>query len=582
MQIEHHKTDILILGTGGAGLFAALHAKKANPALKVSVAVKGLLGKCGCTRMVQGGYNVALSAGDSVERHFMDTIEGGKWLPRQDLAWRLVEGAVERVRELENEIGCFFDRNPDGTLHQKAFAGQSFDRTVHKADLTGIEIINRLMEQVRALDVEEMEEHRAIELIPAADGSGIAGVLFIDMRRGSYRFVQAKAVLLATGAGPTMYRYHTPSGDKTCDGLAMAMRYGLSLRDMEMVQFHPTGLLGGPDTRMTGTVLEEGLRGAGGWLLNGDGDRFMTRYDARGERATRDVVSRGIYAEMRAGRTGPMGGVYIQMSHLGAEKVATTFPGMVNRCKDCGFDLAGGRVEVVPTAHYLMGGVEFNVDGSTASPGLFAAGEDCGGVHGANRLGGNGVANSTVFGGIAGDSMAAYASGVQHWKEPDKRVIASGIERAEYPFARSPGAIHELRDALAQTMWDDVGVLRNEAAMRRGLDSLASHSEALMAMGVADGDRRYNVTWHDWMNLQSLVDISRVITVSALARENSRGAHFREDFPEPGDLHSSRYTRVTADGDSLRLDMVPVKFDIVRPGTSLIAGEAGQPPKVAA
>ncbi|SDC86552.1 fumarate reductase flavoprotein subunit [Cupriavidus sp. YR651] len=582
MQIENHKTDILILGTGGAGLFAALHAKKANPALKVSVAVKGLLGKCGCTRMVQGGYNVALSTGDSVERHFMDTIEGGKWLPRQDLAWRLVEGAIERVRELENEIGCFFDRNPDGTLHQKAFAGQSFDRTVHKADLTGIEIINRLMEQVRALDVEELEEHRAIELIPAADGSGISGVLFIDMRRGTYRFVQAKAVLLATGAGPTMYRYHTPSGDKTCDGLAMAMRYGLSLRDMEMVQFHPTGLLGGPDTRMTGTVLEEGLRGAGGWLINGNGDRFMTNYDARGERATRDVVSRGIYAEMRAGRTGPMGGVYIQMSHLGPEKVAKSFPGMVNRCKDCGFDLAGGRVEVVPTAHYLMGGVEFDVDCSTASPGLFAAGEDCGGVHGANRLGGNGVANSTVFGGIAGDSMAAYASGVQHWKEPDKRVIVSGIDRAEYPFSKTPGAIHELRDALAQTMWDDVGVLRNEQAMRRGLESVTSHNAALLAMGVPDGDRRYNVTWHDWLNLQSLVDMSRVITVSALARENSRGAHFREDFPEPGDLHSSRYTRVTADGDDIRLEMVPVKFDIVTPGTSLIAGEAGQPPKIAA
>nr|WP_315593873.1 FAD-binding protein [uncultured Cupriavidus sp.] len=582
MQIENHKTDILILGTGGAGLFAALHAKKANPALKVSVAVKGLLGKCGCTRMVQGGYNVALSTGDSVERHFMDTIEGGKWLPRQDLAWRLVEGAIERVRELENEIGCFFDRNPDGTLHQKAFAGQSFDRTVHKADLTGIEIINRLMEQVRALDVEELEEHRAIELIPAADGSGISGVLFIDMRRGTYRFVQAKAVLLATGAGPTMYRYHTPSGDKTCDGLAMAMRYGLSLRDMEMVQFHPTGLLGGPDTRMTGTVLEEGLRGAGGWLINGNGDRFMTNYDARGERATRDVVSRGIYAEMRAGRTGPMGGVYIQMSHLGPEKVAKSFPGMVNRCKDCGFDLAGGRVEVVPTAHYLMGGLEFDVDCSTASPGLFAAGEDCGGVHGANRLGGNGVANSTVFGGIAGDSMAAYVPKVPHWKEPDKRVIQSGIERAEYPFSKAPGAIHDLRDALAQTMWDDVGVLRTEQAMRRGLDSIATHRDALLAMGVPDGDRRYNVTWHDWLNLQSLVDMSRVITVSALARENSRGAHFREDFPEAGDLHSSRYTRVTADGDDIRLEMVSVKFDIVTPGTSLITGEAGQPPKVAA
>ncbi|MEJ7929506.1 FAD-dependent oxidoreductase [Ramlibacter sp. AN1015] len=578
MDIEHYRTDILILGTGGAGLFAALHAKKANPALQVTVAAKGLLGKSGCTRMVQGGYNVALSAGDSVERHFMDTIEGGKWLPRQDLAWRLVEGAIERVRELENEIGCFFDRNPDGTLHQKAFAGQSFDRTVHKADLTGIEIINRLMEQVRAVNVDEMEEHRAIELVPAADGSGIAGVLFIDTRAGTYRFVQAKAVLLATGAGPTMYRYHTPSGDKTCDGLAMALRYGLKLRDMEMVQFHPTGLLGGPDTRMTGTVLEEGLRGAGGYLLNGDGERFMTNYDKRGERATRDVVSRGIYAEMRAGRTGPMGGVYIQMSHLGPEKVAKSFPGMVNRCKDCGFDLAGGLVEVVPTAHYLMGGLEFEVDCSTASPGLFAAGEDCGGVHGANRLGGNGVANSTVFGGIAGDSMAAYVGREGRWRDPDQRVIQAGIERAEFPFSRRSGPIHELRDALAQTMWDDVGVLRNHADMERGLAGIARHREALYAMGLPDGDRRYNVSWHDWLNLESLVIMSKVIAVSALARENSRGAHYREDFPDAGDLHTSCYTRVGADGDDISLEMVPVKFDIVRPGESLITGEAGAPP----
>lgn len=577
MRIENTKTDILVLGTGGAGLFAALHAKKANPSLQVTVTVKGLLGKCGCTRMVQGGYNVALAAGDSVERHFMDTIEGGKWLPRQDLAWRLVEGAVERVRELENEIGCFFDRNPDGTLHSKAFAGQSFDRTVHKADLTGIEIINRLMEQVRALDVDELEEHRAIELIPAADGSGISGVLFIDMRTGAYRFIQAKAVLLATGAGPTMYRYHTPSGDKTCDGLAMALRYGLKLRDMEMVQFHPTGLLGGPDTRMTGTVLEEGLRGAGGYLLNGDGERFMANYDKRGERATRDVVSRGIYAEMRAGRTGPMGGVYIQMSHLGPDKVAKTFPGMVNRCKDCGFDLAGGKVEVVPTAHYLMGGVEFNVDGSTASPGLYAAGEDCGGVHGANRLGGNGVANSTVFGGIAGDAMAAYVAKSGQWRDADPRIIERGIERAEFPFSRPTGRIHELRDALSQTMWDDVGVLRRREAMEHGLDAIAGHRAALRDIGVADGDRRYNLTWHDWLNMESLVDISKVITVSALARENSRGAHYREDFPDAGDLHTSRYTRVSAQDGEVALEMVPVSFDIVKPDESLIEGEAGIP-----
>jgi fumarate reductase flavoprotein subunit len=582
MRFEEHRTDILIVGTGGAGLFAALHAKKADPTLKITLAVKGLLGKCGCTRMVQGGYNVALAPGDSVERHFMDTIEGGKWLPRQDLAWRLVEGAIERVRELENELGCFFDRNRDGSLHFKAFAGQSFDRTVHKADLTGIEIINRLMEQVRALDVEELEEHRAIELIPAQDGSGIAGVLFIDVRAGTYRLVRARCVLLATGAGPTMYRYHTPSGDKTCDGLAMALRYGLALRDMEMVQFHPTGLLGGPDTRMTGTVLEEGLRGAGGHLLNGAGERFMLNVDPRGERATRDVVSRGIYAEMRAGRVGPMGGVYIAMGHLGPDMVRRKFPGMVKRCEDCGFDLAAGQVEIVPTAHYMMGGVEFEVDGSTASPGLYAAGEDCGGVHGANRLGGNGVANSTVYGGIAGDSMAAFARAHRSLREPDRRVIEAGIARAEVPFGQPAGPVHELRDELAQTMWDDVGVMRQRDAMERGLQSVARHHADLRTQGVADGDRAFNLSWHDWLNLDSLLDVSEVITRSALARENSRGAHFREDFPEAGSLEDSTYTRVSRRGGELALELVPVAFSIVRPGQSLIGDAAGVPPRLAA
>jgi len=577
MRIHRQRTDILILGSGGAGLLAALHAKQAAPDLDVTVAVKGLMGKCGCTRMVQGGYNVALAPGDSLERHFMDTIVGGKWLPRQDLAWRLCEGAIERIAELENEMGCFFDRNADGTLHQKAFAGQSFDRTVHKGDLTGIEIINRLMEQVWALDVHRLEEHRAIELVPARDGSGIAGVLLIDMRSGDYRLVQARAVLLATGGGPTMYLYHTPSSDKTCDGLAMALRAGLSLRDMEMVQFHPTGLLAGPDTRMTGTVLEEGLRGAGGWLVNGAGVRFMEKYDPAGERATRDVVSRAIDTEMRAGNTTPMGGVYIQMDHLGPEDVATRFPGMVKRCADSGFDLAGGRVEVVPTAHYLMGGVEFEMDCSTAIPGLYAAGEDCGGVHGANRLGGNGVANSTVYGGIAGESMAVRVANQGTWADCDETVVENAIDRAEFPFSLTPGDLGALRETLWRTMWDDVGVVRSEAALRRALARLDEHGEELRTVGLADGDRAFNLTWHDWQNLESLIAVSRVIATAALAREDSRGAHFREDYPEAGDLHGTRYVRVTLENENLKLDTMPVEFSIVSPGESLIDGEAGAP-----
>ena len=572
--IKRVQTDILILGSGGAGLFAALHAHQSAPELSITVAVKGLLGKCGCTRMVQGGYNVALAAGDSVERHFMDTIEGSKWLSDQDLAWTLVTKAIERVHELENELGCFFDRNPDGTVHQKAFAGQTFDRTVHKGDLTGIEIINRLSEQVWSRGIARLEEHRAIELVKSADGTALAGVLMIDMRDGGFVFVQARAVLLATGGGPTMYKYHTPSGDKTCDGLAMALRAGLPLRDMEMVQFHPTGLLAGTGTRMTGTVLEEGLRGAGGYLLNGDKQRFMDRYDPRLERATRDIVSRSIFAEMRAGRTSPNGGVYLQMSHLGVDKVRKQFKGMVERCDDCGFDLAGGLVEVVPTAHYMMGGVQFSADCSTALQGLFAAGEDTGGVHGANRLGGNGVANSTVFGGIAGDRMAAWVRAEGAWHEADEAAIAASVAWHEAPFANVPGSIEPVREALFDCMWDDVGILRTAEGLQRALKTLDELDRQLARTGVADGERAFNLNWHDWLNLKSLIAVSRVIATSALAREDSRGAHFREDHPQTGDLPGSSYIVVTQHGDQLAIRREPVRFTRVAPGQTILIEES--------
>ncbi len=572
-MIERSKTDILILGSGGAGLFAALHAHQAAPHASITIATKGLLGKCGCTRMVQGGYNVALNPGDSIERHFMDTIDGGKWLPDQDLAWTLVTKAIERVRELENEVGCFFDRNPDGTLHGKAFAGQTFDRTVHKGDLTCIEIINRLMEQVWARPINRLEEHRAVALIKDKAGEAISGVLMIDIRTGSFRFVEAKAVLLATGGGPTMYRYHTPSGDKSMDGLAMALRLGLPLRDMEMVQFHPTGLLAGPDTRMTGTVLEEGLRGAGGHLLNGQQERFMATYDPKLERATRDVVSRAIYAEMRAGRTTPMGGVYIQMSHLGPAHVTKQFKGMVERCADSGFDLAAGLVEVVPTAHYFMGGLMCKVDTSTELPGLYVAGEDAGGVHGANRLGGNGVANSTVFGGIAGDVMPGFIARNPYWRAPDEDQLASELARACHPFTAKPGGTNRLRERLLDVMWDDVGVIRDALGMTRAATALGSLEAELLAAGVTDGARAFNLTWHDWLNLRSLIDISKVITAAALKRENSRGAHYRSDFTDPGDMATSRFTVAREHGKELVIVDEAVQFTIVKPGDSLLADE---------
>ncbi|HUR60055.1 MAG TPA: FAD-binding protein [Opitutaceae bacterium] len=568
------KTDILILGSGGAGLFAALHAHQAAPHLSITVAVKGLLGKCGCTRMVQGGYNVALAAGDSVERHFMDTIEGGKWLPDQDLAWTLVSVAVERIHELENELGCFFDRNPDGTVHQKAFAGQTFDRTVHKGDLTGIEIINRLAEQVWARGIARLEEHRAVEFVKNEAGDALAGVLMIDVRTGELVFVQARAVLLGTGGGPTMYKYHTPSGDKSCDGMAMALRAGLRLRDMEMVQFHPTGLLAGAGTRMTGTVLEEGLRGAGGYLLNGAGERFMAAYDPRLERATRDIVSRAIFAEMRAGRVTPNGGVYISMAHLGAAANRLNFKGMVERCADCGFDLAGGLVEVVPTAHYMMGGVTFKADCTTDLAGLFVAGEDSGGVHGANRLGGNGVANSTVFGGIAGDVMPAWIAAHGVLREPDERALADAVARCRAPLTRPAGDLNAIREALYDLMWDDVGIVRDAASLQRGAAGLDALDAKLDATGVESASLAFNLTWHDWLNLKSLILVSKSICFAAMAREDSRGAHYRADFPEVRDLENSHYTCVTWRDGRFDSTTSPVVFTRVKPGETLLADKA--------
>jgi fumarate reductase flavoprotein subunit len=563
------ETDILILGSGGAGLFAALHAHQQNPNLNITIAVKGLLGKCGCTRMVQGGYNVALAQGDSVERHFMDTIEGGKWLCDQDLAWTLVSKAVERIRELENELGCYFDRNPDGTIHQKAFAGQTFDRTVHKGDLTGIEIINRLAEQVWSRGINRLEEHRAIELIHSVDGKSLAGVLMLNMQTGHFVLVRAKAVLLATGGGPTMYKYHTPSGDKSCDGLAMALRAGLTLRDMEMVQFHPTGLLAGPGTRMTGTVLEEGLRGAGGYLLNGNQERFMGNYDSRNERATRDIVSRSINSEIRAGRATPNGGVYIQMSHLGSDTVRKLFKGMVERCADSGFDLAGSLVEVVPTAHYMMGGLIFKPDCSTDLPGLFAAGEDTGGVHGANRLGGNGVANSTVFGGIAGDVMAQWVVD-QPLQECNMSEVEASIQAHEVPFSKPPGDIEFIRDTLAQCMWDDVGISRTKESLLRARTQLELLEQQLSEIGVGELDRQYSVTWQDWMNLKNLILTSRAVIEAAISRNNSRGAHYREDYPEPGSFDESYFTAVQLNALGLQIENRPVQFTKVSPGETVM------------
>src|SRR5579875_518635 len=525
--------DVLILGSGGAGLMAALHAYDADPRLHIVLVAKGLVGKSGCTRLVQGGFNAVLHPADSVELHFRDTIRGGQFLNNQELAWELVTGAPRVIHELETKVGCFFDRGPDGCIHQKPFAGQSFDRTVHRGDLTGIEIVSRLHDQLFARGITFLDETRAVALVPAPAGDRIAGALLLDQRSGRFTLARAKVVVLATGGGPRMYKYSAPALEKTGDGYALAYRAGAVLIDMEMMQFHPTGLLAGA-SRLSGMVLEEGLRGAGGRLYNAQGERFMARYDPeRLERSTRDVVARASYLEIMAGRGTPAGGVLLDVSHLGAEFVRRSFPGMVRRCAEVGYDLTRGPVEVTPTAHFHMGGVKIDRDCRCNLPGLLVAGEDAGGIHGANRLGGNGVADSTVFGARAGETAAALCA-ERPLAPIDLAAARAAQEAALRPLGREGENPFALRDALQTVMWERVGLVRDAAGLRAALEALGELAERAERTGVRGGPR-WNLAWQQALDVQNLVLVARLTAAAALYREESRGSHYRSDFPARDD-----------------------------------------------
>jgi succinate dehydrogenase / fumarate reductase flavoprotein subunit/fumarate reductase flavoprotein subunit len=557
-------TDILILGTGGAGLMAALHAFWRDPSLDITLVSKGMLGKSGCTRMVQGGYNAVLNPSDSVQAHFQDTVRGGAFLNDQDLAWTLVEDAPRIVKELENKIGCLFDRAPDGKIHQKAFAGQTFDRTVHVGDLTGIEIMSRLRDQIFAAGLRCLENTRGLELLTSVDGTTVVGAVLLDIQTGEFVPVQSKAVILATGAGPLMYQRAACAQEKAMDGIAMAYRVGVHLMDMEMVQFHPTGLVV-PGSRLNGALLEEGLRGAGAHLFNGQGERYMERYDPeRKERSTRDRVSRAGFMEIMAGRGTENGGVWIDVSHLGADFVEGNFEGMRDRCLRIGFDLARERVEVAPTAHFNMGGIRINRDGFTNLEGLFAAGEDASGVHGANRLGGNGVAESTVYGARVGDAVAKWVKSAKTL-ELKREQIAEAEAEAEQFLNRSDGeSPWTLRDELGVTMWERVGIVRSGEKLKQALDEIKSLAKRAQIMKAA-GRRAFNLTWQQALDMRNMLTASELIARSALMREESRGAHYREDFAKSDDANWLKNIYLARNGTGLKWWTESVNLDRISP-----------------
>ncbi|HET8607354.1 MAG TPA: FAD-binding protein [Gaiellaceae bacterium] len=563
--------DVVIVGSGGAGLMSLLHLGRRAPELDVVLVSKGAVGRSGCTRMVQGGYNAVLDERDSLDLHFADTLAGGAYLNDQELAWTLVQDAPGVIRELERECGCLFDRTADNRLHQKPFAGQSFDRTVHRGDLTGIEIMARLRDQALRIGARELEDVRALDLV--LDGEGrLAGLTVLDAASGRFALIRARVVVVATGGSATMYRIAAPAREKTGDGLAMCLRAGLELRDMEMLQFHPTGLLAG-DSLLTGSVLEEGLRGAGAHLYNRLGERFMERYDPeRLERSTRDVVARSSYLEIVGGRGTESGGVLLDISHLGAEEVERRFGGMVERTRLVGADLAREPVEVSPTAHFQMGGAVIDRDCRTSVEGLLVAGEDAGGTHGANRLGGNGVAESTVFGARSGDVAAGLARELP-LAEPDPGLVAASLARAVAPLRERGESPSALMAELKDVMWHGCGLVRT----REGLEAAAASVDGLLeraGRAAAPGGREWNLGWQQALDVVNQLQVAQTMIVSALEREESRGAHFRDDFPERRDDAWLRYVVVRRDGDgSLEIGTRPVALTRSRPPAA-VAGSA--------
>lgn len=562
---EELVTDVAVVGSGGAGLMCVLHCKERAPDADVTLISKGAVGRSGCTRMVQGGYNAVLDPADSLDAHFRDTLEGGKFLNDQDLAWTLVSDAPKVIGELETRVGCFFDRRDDGRIKQKAFAGQSFDRTVHRGDLTGIEIMSRLRDQMFRVGPRELEDVRALDLVTDEHG-GCAGLTCLNIRTGGLLLVRARVVVVATGGAATMYRIAAPAREKTGDGVAMCLRAGLPVRDMEMMQFHPTGLLAGA-SRMTGAVLEEGLRGAGARLFNAAGERYMARYDPeRMERSTRDIVARAGYTEITAGRGTASGGVLLDISHLGAAEVEARFPGMVARTRQIGADLARGPVEVSPTAHFHMGGVVIDADCCTAVPGLLVAGEDAGGTHGANRLGGNGVAESTVFGARAGD-MAAQLVLERGHRHPDPGQVLASFTGAYAPLARDTGPLpFPVTSELKDVMWESCGVVRIEVGLAAAQERLAELAERAERVAVP-GPPEFNPAWQEALDLVNQLTVARAVATAARIRTETRGAHARGDFPDQDDARWLRYIVLRMDGDGeFRVSVEPVWITRLAPG----------------
>jgi succinate dehydrogenase flavoprotein subunit len=556
-KYETHEHDVLIIGAGGAGLRAAIEALAYGA--KVGLVCKSLLGKAH-TVMAEGGIAAAMGnvdASDDWRTHFRDTVRGSKFMNHWRMAQLHAQEAPERVRELE-QWGALFDRTGDGKILQRPFGGHTFRRLCHVGDRTGLEMIRTLQDRGVSLGVDVYMECTVTRLL--TDSGRVAGAFAYWREQGRFVVFKAKSVVICTGGIGKAYEVTSNSWEYTGDGQTLAYQAGAELKDMEFVQFHPTGMIWPPGVK--GILVTEAVRGEGGILRNNKGERFMEKYDPQKmELSTRDVVARAIYTEAKEGRGSEHGGAYLDISHKPAEYVKKKLPSMYHQFKDLAdVDITKGPMEVGPTCHYIMGGI--NVDPESAAstfPGLFAAGEAAAGLHGANRLGGNSLSDLVVFGRRAGAGAAEYAKKVsmptidERQIEETEKAILAPFER---PSGENPYTVHQ---NLQHTMQSLVGIFRIEADLKQALEELDKLKQRVRNLRV-EGSRMFNPGWHLAIDLNSMLVCSEAIARCALARQESRGGHSRIDFPKTSTAEWSKQNNVVSRGNDggMVLKQVPL------------------------
>ena len=529
MEIKTISTDVLIIGSGGAGSRAAIEVD--NAGLKATIVSKGLSFRSGCTGMAEGGYNAVFKTvdkDDSIEAHIHDTLKGGSYLNDEKLVNILVNESPKRLIDLEN-YGALFDRQESGEIDQRPFGGQAYRRTCYQGDRTGAELLNALKEEIIKRDIECIEEVMITSLV--TDGNEVIGACGLNLNDSSLIYFKSKATILASGGAGQLFPVTSNTFQKNGDGFAIAYRAGANLIDMEQIQFHPTGMVT-PESKK-GVLVTEAVRAEGGKLINNAGERFMSKYSPeKMELATRDVVARSIYSEIIEGKGTENGGVYLDISHLDDDYIDEKLETMVLQFENVGVDIKHGPIEVAPTAHHFMGGLKIDTDASSSLKNLFGAGEVCGGVHGANRLGGNALADTQVFGKIAGESASKAA------KESE---LKTNEEMAEAEASRIEGLIKkgsikpdEFKNSIKKLMWEKVSIVRNEKDLNEALKRLQEMESELDELDVSD-KKQYNTDLVTALEVINMVEICILVVKSAILRRESRGAHYRSDFPESND-----------------------------------------------